>query len=101
MPLDAGFHGLSAKRHGPTRPGRYGNPVTALDTAAPGTSPGARLPSLTGLRFVAAFLVFGFHLHVAHLLDEGVAGTVMELVFGQGAVGVSFFFILSGFVLTW
>lgn len=75
--------------------------MTALDTAAPGTSAGARLPSLTGLRFVAAFLVFGFHLHVAHLLDEGAAGTVMELVFGQGAVGVSFFFILSGFVLTW
>ncbi len=101
MPPDAGSRRLSAWRHGPGRPGRYGNPVTALDTAAPATSAGARLPSLTGLRFVAAFLVFGFHLHVAHLLDRGAAGTVMELVFGQGAVGVSFFFILSGFVLTW
>lgn len=71
------------------------------NTRTPDTRARERLPSLTGLRFVAAFLVFGFHLHVAHLLDAGAAGTVMEWLFGQGAVGVSFFFILSGFVLTW
>jgi peptidoglycan/LPS O-acetylase OafA/YrhL len=58
----------------------------------------ARLPSLTGLRFVAAFVVFGFH---AQVLLAGSLATPMDWVFGQGAVGVSFFFILSGFVLTW
>jgi peptidoglycan/LPS O-acetylase OafA/YrhL len=61
----------------------------------------SRLPSLTGLRFVAAFLVFGFHVHVMGFIADGRARTVMEWVFGSGAVGVSFFFILSGFVLTW
>jgi peptidoglycan/LPS O-acetylase OafA/YrhL len=83
--------------------GGYRIAVTAekQGTATPAAGTRERLPSLTGLRFVAAFLVFGFHLHVAHLLDTGAAGTAMEWVFGQGAVGVSFFFILSGFVLTW
>jgi len=61
----------------------------------------ARLPSLTGLRFVAAFLVFGFHIGVVNLVNDGAAGTATWWLFGQGAVGVSFFFILSGFVLTW
>jgi peptidoglycan/LPS O-acetylase OafA/YrhL len=59
------------------------------------------LPSLTGLRFVAAFIVFGFHVRVAHLAAAGPFSTTLDWVFGQGAVGVSFFFILSGFVLTW
>ncbi len=77
--------------------------MTAVDERAAQARAAAttRLPSLTGLRFVAALMVFGFHLHVAGLLDHGLPGTVMEWVFGQGAVGVSFFFILSGFVLTW
>jgi peptidoglycan/LPS O-acetylase OafA/YrhL len=71
--------------------------------AAPHTATAApsRLPSLTGLRFVAAFLVFGFHIGVVNLLDDSAAGTATWWLFGQGAVGVSFFFILSGFVLTW
>jgi peptidoglycan/LPS O-acetylase OafA/YrhL len=60
-----------------------------------------RLPSLTGLRWIAAFMVFGFHISVVGLVDTGPAGTVLGRVFGQGAVGVSFFFILSGFVLAW
>jgi peptidoglycan/LPS O-acetylase OafA/YrhL len=61
----------------------------------------SRLPSLTGLRFVAAFLVFGFHVHIMGFVADGAARTAMEWIFGSGAVGVSFFFILSGFVLTW
>ena len=63
---------------------------------------GDRLPSLTGLRFGAAFLVFGFHLQVAHIFGGGsTADRVLGWTFGHGAVGVSFFFVLSGFVLTW
>jgi peptidoglycan/LPS O-acetylase OafA/YrhL len=61
----------------------------------------SRLPSLTGLRFVAAFVVFGFHVHISRLSAGGGVRTATEWVFGPGAVGVSFFFVLSGFVLTW
>ena len=56
-----------------------------------------RLNSLTGLRFVAALLVFANHVGDVALpgRDDGATW------FGVGRVGVSFFFILSGFVLTW
>lgn len=72
-----------------------------MTASTPAAAPEIRLPSLTGLRWIAAFMVFGFHISVVGLVDTGVAGTVMHRVFGQGAVGVSFFFILSGFVLAW
>jgi peptidoglycan/LPS O-acetylase OafA/YrhL len=45
--------------------------------------------------------VFGFHVHIMGLVGGGGARTAMEWIFGSGATGVSFFFILSGFVLTW
>jgi peptidoglycan/LPS O-acetylase OafA/YrhL len=45
--------------------------------------------------------VFGFHVHVTHLFTSRVVDRVDGYLFGQGAVGVSFFFLLSGFVLTW
>lgn len=54
------------------------------------------LRSLTGLRFFAAMGVVLYHLSLYfppldHTLDA----------FGYGFTGVSFFFVLSGFVLTW
>lgn len=54
-----------------------------------------RLDSLSGLRFVAALLVFGHHI--------GSQGTLVTSApfLNPGAVGVSFFFVLSGFLLTW
>ncbi|TQS27791.1 acyltransferase [Microbispora sp. KK1-11] len=62
----------------------------------------ARLPSLTGLRWIAAFAVFGFHvLHTPRLAGDGAGRTVLEVLFGAGATGVPFFFVLSGLVLTW
>lgn len=66
----------------------------------------ARLPSLTGLRFLAALAVFSYHVTLPIpalrvLRDDGAVGEGYKL-FGQaGALGVSFFFVLSGFVLTW
>ncbi|MEV7521446.1 acyltransferase [Streptomyces sp. NPDC091371] len=62
---------------------------------------GSRLPSLTGLRFVAAFLVFCFHVSISGLLAPSSTQHAFARMAGAGAVGVSFFFILSGFVLTW
>ncbi|WP_432834168.1 acyltransferase family protein [Dactylosporangium sp. CA-092794] len=70
--------------------------VVPARTAAP-----ARLPSLTGTRFLAAFMVLGFHVSISGLFAPGLAQDTLTAIFAQGASGVSFFFILSGFVLTW
>lgn len=51
------------------------------------------LPSLTSLRAIAALLVFLFHLDRWEVLDVPV--------FQLGDTGVSFFFVLSGFLLAW
>lgn len=54
-----------------------------------------RLDSLTGLRFFAAFLVLQHHFTNLGLIPGLDSWT------GFGTTGVSFFFVLSGFVLTW
>ncbi|MCZ2858472.1 acyltransferase family protein [Blastococcus sp. VKM Ac-2987] len=53
------------------------------------------MDSLTGLRFVAAFAVFALH-----SLSFGQHGWAAS-VFTAGTTGVSFFFLVSGFVMTW
>jgi peptidoglycan/LPS O-acetylase OafA/YrhL len=60
-----------------------------------------RLPSLTGLRFGAAMLVFGVHAYSFLPLAEERDRRLAQLLFDAGDLGVSFFFVLSGFVLTW
>ncbi|MFH0246258.1 acyltransferase family protein [Streptomyces sp. HK10] len=68
---------------------------------------GSRLDSLTGLCWWAALLVFGEHLAALRpgsevgSDDTGPADTVLHWFFGTGTIGVSCFFILSGFVLAW
>ncbi|MCP2257080.1 Peptidoglycan/LPS O-acetylase OafA/YrhL, contains acyltransferase and SGNH-hydrolase domains [Streptoalloteichus tenebrarius] len=71
------------------------------------------LPSLTGMRAVAAVSVFLFHLaiqaedlpygidllHVS--ADPDIRSTYLFLVGTLGQTAVSFFFVLSGFILTW
>ncbi len=63
----------------------------------------SRLPSLTGMRFIAAAMVFLFHgvLYTGLFADPSAQSTLGSIVSGGGWTGVSFFFILSGFVLTW
>jgi peptidoglycan/LPS O-acetylase OafA/YrhL len=62
-------------------------------------SPAVRLPSLTSLRWFAAAAVFLAH---ADLVTANTAiGPALDRIGPQGVTGVSFFFMLSGFVLAW
>jgi peptidoglycan/LPS O-acetylase OafA/YrhL len=75
--------------------------VTSVPATEPLRAPLTRLPSLTGLRWIAAFLVFGFHVGTLNLIEPDRWHRAWDSVFGLGASGVSFFFVLSGFVLAW
>jgi peptidoglycan/LPS O-acetylase OafA/YrhL len=86
-------------------------PTSAATTGLP-QERRAKLPSLTGLRFLAALLVFFFHTGLSNspippnepinpFADHDVAHAY-EFTFSKaGYMGVSFFFVLSGFVLAW
>jgi peptidoglycan/LPS O-acetylase OafA/YrhL len=60
-----------------------------------------RLPSLTGLRTAAALMVFGFHIYAVGLFASPGVNRWMAHSLSQGGVGVTFFFLLSGFLLAW
>ncbi len=56
------------------------------------------LPALTGVRFYAAILVYLSHVTLLPGMEVLSGG---RLIFNAGVVGVSFFFVLSGFILTY
>ncbi|WP_079148550.1 acyltransferase family protein [Streptomyces agglomeratus] len=64
----------------------------------PTPAPSVWLPSLTGLRFVAAAVVFVVHAVYGKAREEG--GWPPAGLFLTGTAAVSLFFVLSGFVLT-
>src|SRR5690349_6614625 len=79
------------------------NPEQAASPSAPLTVVGrvggqrtstARIESLTGLRWWAAFFVFTHHMGY-------LAPLPIREFLKLGTSGVTFFFVLSGFVLTW
>lgn len=63
-----------------------------------GTEPRAGIPALTGLRFLAAIVVVLYHF--AHNPVPEWA-TPIKHVIGAGFAGVSLFFVLSGFILSY
>ncbi|MFF1480698.1 acyltransferase family protein [Streptomyces sp. NPDC058301] len=66
------------------------------------TPRGSSLPSLTGMRIIAAVLVAAFHIGaLAPFADPDIAKAYHSLFDQGGWAGVTFFFVLSGFVLTW
>jgi peptidoglycan/LPS O-acetylase OafA/YrhL len=66
----------------------------ALSFASDPAAKPRNLDALTGLRFFAALAV-GLY-HIPYVLTQSVGATVLP----NGSLGVSFFFILSGFILT-
>src|ERR1700743_3449147 len=75
---------------------------TIFMTIAPDKLRAARLPSLNGLRWVAAILVFTPPITAQGPFVGGPCGGFLDAVFARsGYCAVSFFFVLSGFVLTW
>jgi peptidoglycan/LPS O-acetylase OafA/YrhL len=56
------------------------------------------LSALTGIRFYAALFVFLSHVVIIPGMETMGGG---RLIFNAGVVGVSFFFVLSGFILTY
>ncbi len=56
---------------------------------------GRKIDSLTGLRAIAAFLVFFHH----YTPSADIVGVRLFSMFWQGHIGVSVFFVLSGFLI--
>jgi len=56
------------------------------------------LAPLTGIRFYAALLVYLYHVLIIPGMEALAGG---RWIFNAGDVGVSFFFVLSGFILTY
>jgi len=56
---------------------------------------------LTSLRCLFAFMVFASHLGFLHKSESNVLRWIYDFVFYEGYIGVSFFFILSGFILAY
>lgn len=75
----------------------------SITAVRPPTLP--KLPSLTGSRFWAAFLVFLFHASMpsdlAPFSDPTTQHVFAVIVSKAGWLGVSYFFILSGFIMVW
>jgi len=63
-------------------------------------TPRASLLSLTGIRFIAAFIVVLFHINIALNTYDPLHDRSFD-VLTHGYIGVSLFFVLSGFILTY
>ena len=59
----------------------------------------ADLAQLTSLRFFAALAVLSSHLLFLREIDSPIK-SIANIFFGEGHCGVTFFFVLSGFILT-
>lgn len=61
-------------------------------------------PNLDGLRFYSYAAVFFFHVWLLYFDRYGIEGITSDIVaflFKNGEVGVNFFFVLSGFLITY
>jgi len=65
------------------------------------TTPGHYLDKLASLRFFAALLVLFSHINLAPLTHNKTIQYVSHNVFSLGFIGVSVFYVLSGFVISY
>src|SRR5688572_12576703 len=79
-------------------------PVAIADKSS---KPRVFFPNLDGLRFVCFFMVFLFHIsksvtehYLAHNVEVPTFFKIFSLLFQNGNLGVNFFFVLSGFLIT-
>ncbi|RMZ60841.1 acyltransferase [Chryseobacterium nematophagum] len=56
---------------------------------------------LTSIRFFFAFMVFASHLDFLQNSNSKILHWIYNYIFQEGYIGVSFFFILSGFILAY
>ncbi|SCL15266.1 Peptidoglycan/LPS O-acetylase OafA/YrhL, contains acyltransferase and SGNH-hydrolase domains [Micromonospora rhizosphaerae] len=78
--------------------------MTSASTTIRSTpSAAARLDSLTGLRWIAALMIFCLHIQSESnfFVADSRAQQALNSIMAAGRSGVSFFYILSGFVLAW
>ncbi|MBC7411487.1 MAG: acyltransferase [Bacteroidia bacterium] len=66
-----------------------------------GNNPNVYFPSLNGLRFIAAALVFLFHFTTLICVKEFGYNPQTNFISVLGDVGVTLFFVLSGFLITY
>lgn len=71
------------------------------DRALGGAAARGPLDSLTSLRFFAALAVVFYHSGAGFAAGSGVAPRFVRNILENGWLGVPFFFILSGFILTY
>lgn len=77
-------------------------PISTVPEETQRSQAPSRLPSLTGIRFIAAALVFAFHAQWEVGFIGGATGEFLSAVLDRsGTWGVGLFFLLSGFVLAW
>ncbi|MFM9839754.1 MAG: acyltransferase family protein [Cyclobacteriaceae bacterium] len=66
--------------------------------------PNINFENLDGLRFIcflSVFLFHSFHTNYEYIKEEPVYSFVKWNLFGNGNLGVNFFFVLSGFLITY
>ncbi|HWS71406.1 MAG TPA: acyltransferase [Thermoanaerobaculia bacterium] len=79
-----------------TRPQRLRNPQPVTRNATP-----ARFPGLNGLRFFAAIAVVCSHVELLKGYNGFPNAYENVVVYEVGRLAVTFFFVLSGFLITW